>query len=156
MAIPHSATVILLSVEKTSVCLANFQLLCCFPHYENQSFCMSAIIPAYIPTTKPGRLQPHDSCVITNFSVKALRVCIAMLLTTISVCKLSYTYITLKTVQSCTNPHKFYSEVTVTMITVKYFWPQNSVVKELWFCCNWKFTLFCKKLNRTSILRMST
>lgn len=62
---------------------------------------------------------------------------------TISVCKLSCTCITLKTVESCINPRKFYSEITITMITVKYFWPQNSVVKEPWFCCNWKFTLKC-------------
>lgn len=137
MAIPHSAIVILLCVEKTSVCLAKSNCFVAFPT-KKTSLSVSPRIPAYIPTTKSGRLQPHDSCnhQFLCKGTKSLHCNVVNNIHTISVCKLSYTGITLKTVESCTNAHKFYSEVTVTMITVKYFWPQNSVVKELWFCCN--------------------
>lgn len=74
MAILHSAMVIFLSIEETSICFAKSNCVLAFHIMKT----MSPRIPANIPTTKPGRLQLYDSCVITNFSVKALRVFIAM------------------------------------------------------------------------------
>lgn len=148
MAIPHSEIVILLSVEKTSVCLAKSSCFVAFHTMEiSISVCLQEyqhIFPHIFPVCQTRQITASWLVCNHQFLCKGTKCFYCHVVNNIppiSVCKLSNICITLKTVEWCTNPHTFYSEVTITMITVNYFWPRNSVLKELEFCCNWKLTL---------------